>query len=250
MRKKILITSKTYPLPSKTYLELVCTAGITEEGEWIRLYPIPFRYNSYDQQFPLFSWVECEVKRRTEDSRMESHSPIGDISVGEKILTKNKWEERKSRVLPLLDPSIEELKELCPSGRSMGLIKPREITRIYAVETGREWDASQQEAIVQQNLFEQRKPLEKIPYDFKYDYFCQGASCKGHSMRVEDWGLGVLYRKMRDQHGEKEAVNKVIQKMKWASETDLHLFVGTQRNTHHYGTFTIIGLFTPPILSA
>lgn len=34
---KILITVKTYPIPSQKYDELVCTAGVTENGEFIRL---------------------------------------------------------------------------------------------------------------------------------------------------------------------------------------------------------------------
>ena len=38
---KILITVTTYPLPSRSYDELVCTAGITEDGKWIRIYPVP-----------------------------------------------------------------------------------------------------------------------------------------------------------------------------------------------------------------
>lgn len=37
---KVLITVKTYPIPSKRYDELVCTAGVTERGDFIRLYPI------------------------------------------------------------------------------------------------------------------------------------------------------------------------------------------------------------------
>ena len=31
---KIMITVKTYPIPSKKYDELVCTAGVTENGDY------------------------------------------------------------------------------------------------------------------------------------------------------------------------------------------------------------------------
>ena len=41
---KVLITVTTYPLPSRSYDELVCTAGITEEGNWIRIYPVPLQF--------------------------------------------------------------------------------------------------------------------------------------------------------------------------------------------------------------
>lgn len=36
-RLKVLLTVVTYPLPSRSYDELVCTAGILEDGSWIAL---------------------------------------------------------------------------------------------------------------------------------------------------------------------------------------------------------------------
>ena len=41
-RKRIFILVKTYPTASKRYRETVCTAGIQEDGTWIRLYPVRF----------------------------------------------------------------------------------------------------------------------------------------------------------------------------------------------------------------
>ncbi len=34
--KRVYILVKTYPTVSKSYSELVCTAGILEDGSWIR----------------------------------------------------------------------------------------------------------------------------------------------------------------------------------------------------------------------
>jgi len=42
--KKVLITVTTYPLPSRSHDELVCTAGILETGEMIRIYPVPLSF--------------------------------------------------------------------------------------------------------------------------------------------------------------------------------------------------------------
>lgn len=39
---RVLITVKTYPIPSSKYDELVCTAGVTEAVDFVRLYPINF----------------------------------------------------------------------------------------------------------------------------------------------------------------------------------------------------------------
>ena len=33
----ILITVKTYPIPSSKYDELVCTAGVTQSGDFVHL---------------------------------------------------------------------------------------------------------------------------------------------------------------------------------------------------------------------
>ena len=69
MKMKILITVKTYPALSTKYGETVCTAGITEEGKWIRIYPLPFRKLDYDKRFNKYDWVELELKRNTNDFR-------------------------------------------------------------------------------------------------------------------------------------------------------------------------------------
>ena len=37
--KKLLIVVRTYPVPSRKGVEVTCTAGITENGQWIRIFP-------------------------------------------------------------------------------------------------------------------------------------------------------------------------------------------------------------------
>ena len=72
-RERILITVKTYPTLSATYGELVCTAGLREDGSWIRIYPIPFRRLEDFQKFEKYRIVEADVTRNWKDSRPESH---------------------------------------------------------------------------------------------------------------------------------------------------------------------------------
>jgi hypothetical protein len=52
-RDKVLITVKTYPTLSRKHGELVCTAGVREDGSRVRLYPIPFRLLKTDLHFFL-----------------------------------------------------------------------------------------------------------------------------------------------------------------------------------------------------
>jgi len=101
---KLLITVTTYPLPSRSYDELVCTAGVTENGDWIRIYPVPLQFLKglrKDGKVKTFkyTWIEVDLKRRTDDFRPESRSPIDysfkDIVVHGDIGTENNWAERK-----------------------------------------------------------------------------------------------------------------------------------------------------------
>src|ERR1700689_2757074 len=92
---KILITVMTYPHPSRGYQELVCTAGLTESLEWVRLYPIDYRYRPRGQQFHKYQWIEVQLDPRGKgnDTRKESRRPdLDSIRIlGEPISTKNKW---------------------------------------------------------------------------------------------------------------------------------------------------------------
>jgi len=54
-KARVLITVKTYPLPSRSYTELVCTAGLLDGEKWIRMYPIPYRFLQDQQQYPKYS---------------------------------------------------------------------------------------------------------------------------------------------------------------------------------------------------
>ena len=98
-RTKVLVMVMTYPHPSATYQELVCTAGITEDGEWVRLYPIPYRYLSSEQMFRKYQWIEIDLQARgaRNDPRKESCQPVVDsIQVlGSPIPTGDGWRARR-----------------------------------------------------------------------------------------------------------------------------------------------------------
>jgi hypothetical protein len=101
-KTKVLILVKTYPLPSRGHQEVVCTAGITESGEWVRLYPIDYRYRPRDQQFEEYQWIEVELepKGSKNDKRRESRRPVLESirRIGEPLSTKRKWAARRQIV--------------------------------------------------------------------------------------------------------------------------------------------------------
>ncbi len=60
-KERILITVKTYPTLSRKYGETVCTAGVREDGSWIRLYPVPFRRLQETEQYSKYDWIESAI---------------------------------------------------------------------------------------------------------------------------------------------------------------------------------------------
>ena len=63
-KTKVLILVMTYPNPSNSHMETICTAGMTEDGEWVRLYPIDYRYLDPNKQFHKYQWIEIELGTR------------------------------------------------------------------------------------------------------------------------------------------------------------------------------------------
>ena len=152
-RKKIYITVKTYPTLSEKYAELVCTAGISEDGSWIRLYPLPFRKLDNEQKYKKYQWIEADIERNTSDFRIESHKVlnIDTIKVIEPENTKVNWEERK-RILFKSEKVYTNLEELinlakAPPYRSLAIFKPAKIMDFYSEPTERDWPQNKLEQI-------------------------------------------------------------------------------------------------------
>ena len=246
---KVLIAVKTYPLPSKEYQETVCTAGVREDGTWIRLYPVPYRHLPYDQWYKKYHWIELEVIKHDKDPRSESYRPYGEIKILGKIDTKNNWAERKRYALKHIEPSLEALKEKSKRGVSLGVIKPKEVLDFIVEPVSGEWKDKWQSLFKQLKLFgEQQKSLEKIPYKFSYRFICHGEKCASHKIMIEDWEIYALYSNMLKEYGSKEkAIEKVKEQyfLKFTKEKDLYFFMGTTRKDHHRGAFLIIGVFYP-----
>jgi len=253
--RKILIATKTYPSISTKYRETVCTAGILLDDnekplQWIRIYPIPFRTMDFDQRYPRWSIIKAEIERNEKDYRQESfrinHS---SIEIVRKVDTSNNWRERKSFVLPF---KFHSVKEIQMQNKSLGIIKPDNIKRYFCKPTDREWDPKQQAVLDQQDLFEESVDLEKIPYQFGYE-FTDEAGDK-HKYTISDWEIMQLYRNCRNNSKagtlkaqEEESLEKVKQKLEgFILEKDLHFIIGNLKN--HKNTFMIIGLFYPPIV--
>ena len=201
-KEEIFIVGKTYPTPHERYLDTVCTGGVTGDGEWIRLYPISFRYLEGDQQYHMYSWMRAEVRRNRRDRRLATHEVNeSSIIVIEEV---KDWRERRRILLPLLDPHLEDLEsrnQEDPSVVSMGLVEI-EYIEFYWEKTDRQWNPEQLAYMRQIELIgPKRKPLEKIPYKLRLKFRCKGnPACKGHDKGLFAWEYSEAFRKFRARY--------------------------------------------------
>jgi len=264
--RKVFITVKTYPTISKKYDELVCTAGILDDGSWIRIYPLPFRKLDFDDRYKKYQWIEAPLVKNTSDIRPESYK-VTDIDkvrlLGEPVGTKQGWVERKE-IIFRKNKVYTDLATLIGKANnnelSIAIFKPTQILDLIIKETDREWSKDKLEILrdkaSQLSLFqsedEVRKEfnaVDKLPYKFSYHF--KDISGKESKLMIEDWEIGMLYWNCLKQTkgNEKKALELV--KNKYIDDflkKDISFFLGTTKQFHGWAKnpFVIIGVFYPP----
>lgn len=250
---KVLITVMTYPHPSRGYQELVCTAGITESGEWVRLYPIDYRYRPREQQFKKYQWIEVELDPAGagNDNRKESRRPNLDSIqlIGEPLSTKHAWRERREIIDRLPHQTRHQLETSYEHDRtSLGIVRPTRVLDMEIRPAPAEWKPDWQALFEQLTLFgPPQKPLRKIPYTFHYVFECEDSAGKTHTAMCEDWELGMLFLNEADRLGSDQAAADSV-KQKFLGELcrddkDTRFFMGT---FFPYNTWLVLGVFWPP----
>lgn len=252
-KKRVLVTVTAYPEKSKKYGHVVCTIGLTEEGDWIRLYPVPFNVFSGPQKIRKYDWIEVECKRAEEKlSRKESYR-IRDASLKivdtshrlGKIKGRVDWNERNRLLLGNVAPSLENLQAKFDEDRtSIGLIKPAEVLNFYKKE---DLQIYHDPKVFQQSLFGTKIPeIEEIPHLFGYKFRCNGCQKgKEHNIQCEDWELFESYRRWGMQYGDLDLLWEKLQEKyyKFMMSRDLYFYVGT---FSQFPTWLIVGLYYPP----
>lgn len=249
---RVLITVMTYPHPSKAYTELVCTAGVTADGEWVRLYPIDYRYRPVYQRFRKYQWINVRLDPRGQrgDPRKESRKPdLDSIQIDSApIPPANGWHERRQIVDKLPHRTVSELEALYDAEKiSLGIVRPAVVRDIEVRPADAEWKPAWQQVLEQHSLFEGApKELRKLPFTFHYVFRCDG-DAKDRRAMIEDWELGTLFLKEAVRLGSDEAAAASV-KAKFLDEMcapgrDTRFFMGTR---FPYNTWLVLGVFWPP----
>ena len=262
-KERILITVKTYPTLSRKYGETVCTAGVREDGSWVRIYPVPFRRLDETEKYKKFDWIECDLVRSHKDPRPETHHPVDMkqlVNAGH-MSTEENWRERRELLLKkaTVHTRLQTLIEGAKANElSLAVFKPAKITGFIWEEEERKWDASklaemrnranQGEMFAEENWRQTFNVIPKLPYSFSFRF--ADADGRESEMQVLDWEAGALFWNCLHRHGnEKTALEKVRAKyLDEFSRTDLHFFLGTTQQFHFVAPnpWVIIGVFPIP----
>jgi hypothetical protein len=255
-RVRLLILCKTYPSPSSQYVETSCVAAMTEGGQLVRLFPVPFRLMEDESQFKKWQWIEAEIKKAKADHRQESHQiRVDNLKLDDDVLsTARDWRARRVWLDRLrLYAGFEQLEaDRLAKGVTLGLIKPAKILSLE-IEPAREpnWTDEEQAKLLQaQNqpsLFDQPEheltTLEKIPYDFYYRYRDPSGAEWRH--KISDWEAGALYRRVIQTHGANWQAPFREKFGRKLLETDLMFLMGT---IHRFpDQWLIVSVIYPPM---
>lgn len=260
MKKKILIIVKTYPTRSKKYQELVCTAGLDNEGNWYRIYPIPTKTLKEYEGLKKYTWIEAEIDRDYKDPRKESYKiNISSVKLLNTISIQKDWQFRKDIVFKAkIYNSLKEIIEKSKKNKlSLCLFKPKNYLNVY-FETKKQANYSEKEKKefinANLNLFEHNSCLVEfnamppLPYRIKLEF--EDNNDVISKMTILDWEINQLYWNLKNsKKSDKEIKQNIKDKLFWMiQKRDLYLILGTMRQMHGWtnNPFTIIGLFYPP----
>lgn len=263
-KERILVTVKTYPTLSRKYGETVCTAGVREDGSWVRIYPVPFRRLEEEQQYRKFDWLECDLVRSQTDVRPETRRPVDmtRFRVVGHMGTADNWRERREMLLKRTTVHTR-LQALIDSAKantlSLAVFKPTKVLGFVSEEDAREWDAAklaemrnranQGELFAEETWRQVFQVIPKLPYSFSYRF--TDADGRESEMEVLDWETGALYWNcLRSCRGDEQAALAKV-RAKYLDEflqTDLHFFVGTTQQFHFVAPnpWVIVGVFPIP----
>lgn len=250
--EKLLILTKTYPIPSSSYRETVCVAAVNDLGELRRLYPISFRLLKAEDQFKRWEWITARIYRDT-DKRPESYRIDSDsIKRLYSIDTNHTWAERLSWVYPHLFKDFQELEnERKRTGQSLGFLHPNNYRLIIDDADSTDWPINKfgdlpYVGLLDDEKAQHRPPLRKVPYSFYYEYeFLSDLGIQKYRHKINDWEITVLYWRCEDKYGsnwEKYFRKRIEEDFK--NEKDLFFLMGNIKRFPHQ--WLIIGLVYPP----
>jgi hypothetical protein len=238
----VLIIGRASPEPSRKHLETVCTGGITDKGEVLRLYPIPLRYLEAGSKYRLWTWAKFAIQKNPSDKRKESFRVREDsIQILGEI---DDWSERFALLEKAIFPDRETLDEMYHKDwTSVGVVEIQ-LLDFFATPRKKVWEKSKPH-IRQSHLYVQRKPLEQLPFEMRIKFNCKNnPNCKGHTSALIGWQYMEAFRNFRDKYGSDENAFEILKdKVKKSFEDNRKRSFALLGTHSRYGSWMVDELY-------
>lgn len=243
IKKQVFVLVKAYPQPSQKYEETVCCAGVTVDGEFVRLYPIRYRHLGEAAKFDRYDLLEVMGERPIQDHRPESfHVDENSIRIIRRG-TNLKPNQKASLWLKAVSPSLEQLRaDNREREVSLGIVKPDEGSVRFSCKPAS--DSTKEDSAIAESLLHQSNlldpPLQPLPppeFGFYYRYLSNGKKSEG---RIHDWEVQAAHREFKRKYGSAAMEHLKTMYQSTIPSQNLHLLLGTMQA--HPRQFIIIGL--------
>lgn len=234
-KESILVLVKATPIWSTTSGRYtICTAGISEDGGWRRLYPV-FWKTIKNNNIKVWDLISVETKKPTKDHRPESRKIKNETAKNLGCAIRER-EKRRKYLNELTDP---QLPNATKEGKTLSIIKP--VLFGFSIEK-REKQVDQ--ATLYEGVFKKR-PYHDI--GIYYNFKCGEKGCnmcrkvgKLHTMECFDFGANHLYRQYNNESVAREKVRDMcFKRMKF--DFDCWFAMGTH-SLYPFLRWMIVGL--------
>ncbi len=199
-REKVLILVKALPHVGEKHGETVCCAGVTENGEWRRQYPIHFR--NLKSKFKRWQWIEYDWILPRDDARSESRRVQEDTIAIEGEMPSS---QRARFLAPIVVRSTDEA---VARNQTLALIRPKDVRFHFHKKTAKDIKKEREAYAVaasQKSFFDDElKALDPCPYAFKFDYRTEDG--KPHNATCDDWETSAMFYNFQNRYGENDAL--------------------------------------------
>lgn len=232
---EFMVNCKTYPAVSQKYIETVCTGGVQATGEFVRLYPVPFRLLDDKEKYDRWDLVRVRAYKDTKDTRPESwHLMSGTpIEFVEKISTDQK---RWSWMQQTVHTSTQSMAE---NGVTNGCVEIEPI-EFYWKADNQELSRSQMQVVKQNNMFVSNDVLQLLADRPKWQYrlkFREVSTGEEVDAKVLAWsyyqGLRRNLKKMSEKDALEATANNVRKSIFNPKKTVFGIF-GTHSRFNHW----------------
>jgi len=224
-----VILVKAAPQAGQKHGEVVCCAGMDNDGNWLRLYPVSFKTLEESQKFKRWDRIQFKWRLPNDDSRVESRR-VDQHTI--EIIGSLLKRERSAFLSRSIVTSLERERE---AGRSFALLQS-EILDFSAEKKSSEELSEERTRFdnmriqAAQDLFNTEKIIPHVPcpFKFKYKYRTEDGLREG---TCQDWEIEATYFKWSRRYGEQQAIERMIQRFgEEYPEKGMLLAMGTHRH--------------------